>query len=151
MDNQSADILIALYSQQHSNAQTILEKISKMTTGVCGIMVVIDGWLVANLGTLKDIHHYILSSAILILTGIAVYAIWTRHKEFIAVAKLIVRVETALGIYEEGRYIPKQTLFPVAYQNLGKDDYEHGNKFRNSHILVVVMLGALSIGLSIIV
>ena len=48
MDDQQVDILKTLYSQQQSTAHILREKISKITTGAIGTLVVVDGWILSR-------------------------------------------------------------------------------------------------------
>lgn len=54
MENQQVDILKTLYVQQQSTAHILREKISKISTGAIGLLVVIDGWLITNMQTLAS-------------------------------------------------------------------------------------------------
>ena len=72
------------------------------------------------------------------------------YKEFCAVAKLIVRIEIAMRIYEQGAFIERESLYPKEYKTLEAEEYEHGKNIFLSHAYVLLVFGLLSIFLGII-
>ena len=149
METRKVDILMTLYTQQPSTAHILRERISKINVGTITLFVVIDGWLITNRQSLTGSHAVLLIGSIIVIAGIAIYAIRARYKEFSAVARLIVRIEKALKIYEVGEYIGGQSLYPDEYENLGKDSYEHGKNIFFSEVYILIIFAVLSMCLVI--
>ena len=151
MAQQQVDILRLLYSQQQSTAHILRERMAKISTGVISLFIVIDGWLITNTEILSQSQVSTLIIAVVVTEIAAIYAIHSRYKEFCAVAKLIVRIEIAMKIYETGAFIENETLYPEEFKALGSEDYEHGKNILLSQIYILLIFGALSVGLAILV
>ena len=145
MEALSIDILKTLYVQQQSTAHIIRERISKISVGTITLFIVIDGWLITNRQTLTGSHIILLTGSIFIIAGVSIYALHARYKEFSAVARLIVRIEKAMKMYEVGAYISGESLYPKEYQNLGKDSYEHGKNIFLTEVYIIIIFALLSI------
>jgi len=148
MTSDQLSVLKTLYSQQQSTAHILRERIAKIATGAIGSLVLIDGWLISQAPALKGAPEVMLPLAIVVIVAVAIYAIRARYKEFAAVARLIVRIETALQVYQPGAYM-EQPLYPAAYQNLGDDHYEHGRNIFLSQAAILLVFGVLSLGLAL--
>jgi len=144
------EVLKTLYTQQQSTAHILRERMSKITTATISVLVVIDGWIITS-GKELDGQALMLSSAMLIIVCIAVYGVQARYKEFCAVAKLIVRIEIAMKIYDKGAYIEDESLYPAEYKALGTEGYEHGKNIPFSQSYMIIAFGLLSIGLGLVV
>jgi hypothetical protein len=149
MEKHQVDILKTLYTQQQSTAHILREKISKISTGAIGLLVVIDGWLITNKQDLASSHVTMLMISICIIVWVALYGIYSRYKEFSAVARLIVRIEMAMKIYESGAYIDNESLYPSEFKNLGKKGYEHGKNIFLSQAYILGVFGLLSVCLAL--
>ena len=149
MDALKLDVLKTLYVQQQSTAHILRERISKINVGTITLFVVIDGWLVTNRQVLSVSHAVLLTGSIIVIAGVAIYALRARYKEFSAVARLIVRIEKAMKIYETGVYIGGQSLYPEAYEDLGKDTYKHGKNIFLSEVYILIIFALLSVFLVI--
>jgi len=148
MNSDQLGVLKTLYSQQQSTAHILRERIAKIATGAIGLLVVIDGWLITQAPALKGAPALMLPLAIAVIVAVAIYAIRARYREFAAVARLIVRIETAMQLYQPGAYMD-EPLYPAAYQNLGDDHYEHGRNIFLSQTYILLVFAALSLGLAL--
>ncbi|MEH6626902.1 MAG: hypothetical protein V7739_10675 [Motiliproteus sp.] len=148
MNSDQLSVLKTLYSQQQSTAHILRERIAKIASGAVGLLVVIDGWLITQASTLKVSPVIMLAVAITVIVAVSIYAIRARYREFSAVAQLIVRIETAMGVYQPGAFM-NETLYPAEYQNLGKEDYEHGRNIFLSQVYILLVFGLLSLGLAL--
>lgn len=89
--------------------------------------------------------------SVFVIVGVALYGIHARYKEFSAVARLIVRIEMAMKIYESGAYIENEPLYPGEHKNLGMKDYEHGKNIFLSQAYILAVFGLLSACLALFV
>jgi hypothetical protein len=151
VEEHKLQVLKTLYTQQQSTAHIVRERMTKITSGSIGLMVVIDGWLFTNSERLISTHTFMLMLSIIVIFVVSIYGIHARYKEFSAVASLIVRIETAMKIYEPGYFLNNEPLYPAAFQNLGKDDYEHGKNIFWTHTYILLTFGALSLGICLLV
>jgi hypothetical protein len=147
MENKKADILITLYKQQQSTAHILRDRINKIAAAVTGLFIAIDGWIFSSKIALEILEISLLIISILTVLAIAIYSLQSRFKEFSAVGRMIVRIETALMIYEPGYFLDGESLYPAEHQALGKEDYEHGRNIVTPHIYILGILAALSIGI----
>ena len=139
------EILKIVYTQQHTISQKILDKISSTTTWVIGILLIIDGSLVTEFTNISTYNKFLIAILIVALCVATIYLLKSKYNEFSAVAKLILRVEEAMHLYEPDFFIPGKTLFPQDYKCLGDDNYEHSQKLLYSNIYLVLTFGVLSL------
>ncbi|MEH6651779.1 MAG: hypothetical protein V7707_17300 [Motiliproteus sp.] len=149
MTGDQLSILKTVYSQQQSTAHILRERIAKIATGGVGLLVVIDGWLITRAPTLEGAPTVMLTLAIVVIVAVSIYAIRARYREFSAVARLIVRIETAMEIYQPGAFMD-EPLYPAEYQQLGDANYEHGKNIFLSQIYILLVFGLLSLGLALV-
>lgn len=145
MEAFKSEVLNTLYTQQQSTAHILRERMSKITAGAVSTLVVIDGWLIASSEKLETPQVLMLILSIIIITGVAVYGVRARYQEFCAVARLIVRIETAMKIYEHGAFIENEPLYPEVHNDLGTKDYEHGMNIFLSQAYILLVFGLLSV------
>ncbi|MEH6473028.1 MAG: hypothetical protein V7752_17460 [Halopseudomonas sp.] len=148
MDGDRLGILKTIYSQQQSTAHILRERIAKIATGAVGLLVVIDGWLISQTPALDGAPTVMLTLTIIVIVAVSIYAIRARYREFSAVARLIVRIETAMNLYQPGAYMD-ESLYPAEYQNLGQANYEHGRNIFLSQAYILLVFGLLSLGLAL--
>jgi hypothetical protein len=149
MEDYKLNILKTLYSQQQSTAHILRERMSKIATGAISIFIVIDGWLIANAKNLSCSQLLMLNFSVVVIMVVSVYGVHARYKEFSAVASMIVRIETAMKIYEVGLFIENEPLYPLEHTSLGSDDYEHSKSIFYSQAAIVIIFGVLSLALGL--
>jgi len=151
MEETKLQVLKTLYSQQQSTAHILRERMSKITSGAVGLFTVIDGWILTKETVLTRSHGVILIISLVVIFFVSAYALYARYREFSAVARLIVRIETAMEIYHPGVYLPDDSLYPAEFQNLGEDNYEHGRNIFLSQVYILIVFGVLSVGIALFV
>ena len=149
MEDHKFDTLKTLYIQQQSTATVLRDRIEKITTATIGLFVVMNGWIISNRPNLTGSHTVMLIAAIIVITGVAIYGVRARFKEFSTVGRMIVRIETAMNLYEPGAFIKDEPLYPLEHMNFGKEDYEHGLNIYRSRAYILIIFSLLSIGLSL--
>ena len=145
------DVLKTLYSQVESTAITLRDWIAKLFTGVIGFLLVIDGWVVTSSSKLTFNHRVAIVCGVTLISFIALYAIKQIHNEVLAVGILIVKVETAMGLYTNGLYLEGSTLYPDEYSKLGTKDYEHGKHIYRGPFLMIGVFALFSVALVLLV
>ncbi len=150
MEEYKLTILKTLYSQQQSTAHILRERMSKIAAGAIGLFIAIDGWLITNAKGLGDTRLLMLIMAVAVITGVSVYAVHARYKEFSAVASMIVRIESAMKIYESGVFIDNEPLYSLQHMHLGEDNYEHSKNIFFSQAAIIIIFGVLSIALGVL-
>ena len=151
MEDYKLNILTTLYTQQQSTAHILRERMAKIATGAISIFIVIDGWLIANANNLSDSQLLMLIISIAVIMVVSVYGVYARYKEFSAVASMIVRIETAMKIYEIGVFIKNESLYPLKHRSLGKEDYAHSKSIFYSQAAIIIIFGFSSIALGVLV
>lgn len=138
-------VLTTLYSQVQHTALTVRDYLIKLTTATSALFLALDGWILTGKVQLHRSQRVGLILAILLLLGVAGYAAMRFYREFQAVARLIVHVETGLGLYEADSYIPGRALYPVEYQSLGTNEYAHGHHILAAPVLIMSIFGVFSV------
>ena len=147
MENTKIDVLKTLYTQQQSTAHILRERMSKIATGTISIFIAIDGWIIASAQSLSSTQLLMLIATVAVIAVVSVYGVHARYKEFTAVASMIVRIETAMKIYETGAFIEGEPLYALEHMNLGKDKYAHSKSIFYSQAAIIIIFGLLSIAL----
>lgn len=147
MEDFKLNILKTLYNQQQSTAHILRERMSKITAGAISIFIAVDGWLIVNTKDLTNSQVIMLIVSVAVLMAVSVYGVHSRYREFSAVATMIVRIETAMKIYEVGTFIDNEPLYELEHMNLGKDSYQHSKNIFYSHASIIFIFGVLSIAL----
>ncbi|MFN2511936.1 MAG: hypothetical protein ABR568_10900 [Pyrinomonadaceae bacterium] len=145
------DVLKTLYSQVQSTAITLRDWIAKLFTGVIGFLLVIDGWVVTSSSKLTFNQRVAIVCGVTLVSLIALYAIKQIHNEVLAVGILIVRVETAMGLYTKDVFMKGSTLYPNEYGKLGTEDYEHGKHIYRGPFLLIGVFALFSVALVLLV
>jgi hypothetical protein len=101
----------------------------KISSGTIVLMGVADGWFVTKQLQLSAQLSVAVACGFLLLAAIAILSLWSHHREFCASARMIVRVERALGFYDSGLYVSMEALYETASQAWGSGAYER-------HILI---------------
>lgn len=122
---------------------------SKLAAGAISIFIAINGWLIVNAKDLTSSQATMLIISIAVIMGVSIYGVYSRYKEFCAIASMIVRIEMAMKIYEIGVFIDDEPLYELEHMNLGKDNYEHSKNIFYSHASVIFIFGILSIALGV--
>ncbi len=151
MEEYKLNILTTLYTQQQSTAHILRERMAKIATGAISLFIVIDGWLIANAKDLSDPQLQMLIISVAVIMVVSVCGVSARYKEFSAVASMIVRIETAMKIYEIGVFIENESLYPLEHRSLGKDDYAHSKSIFYSQAAIIIIFGFSSIVLGVLV
>lgn len=131
MEALKVDVLKTLYVQQQATAHMLRERISKISIGTITLFVVIDGWVITNRLILAGSHVMLLTVSIFVIVGIAVYGVYARYKGFSAVARLIVRIEIGMKVYEVALLLGHEPLYPGEYENLGKTYTDEAQNIMN--------------------
>lgn len=147
MEEYKINILKTVYTQQQSTAHILRERMSKITAAGISIFIAINGWLIANANDLSAFQILMLMISVSVITVVSVYGVHARYNEFSAVASMIVRIETAMKIYEVGVFMENEPLYPMEHKSLGKDDYAHSKNIFYFQAAMIIIFGILSITL----
>jgi hypothetical protein len=139
------EVLTTLYSQLHQTATTIRDYMIKLTTATSALFIALDGWILAEKVVLQYRQRVGLIFGVALLVLVATAAAYRFYREFQAVAKLIVRVERGLRVYEPDYYLPGESLYPSDYARLGENSYEHGWHILFGPVLIMFVLGLFSV------
>ena len=141
------EVLKMLYSQQQATAHKIRERLTQIAAAHITLLLAIDGWILTQSEGINSNQISIIVLAIVVTLVIAVFAIRSRYKEFGVVAGMIVRVETALRVFDKGFYLQDETLYELEHQDLGKDEYDHSLTIFQSHLYALIANSLLTIGI----
>lgn len=141
------EVLKMLYSQQQATAHKIRERLTQIAAAHITLLLAIDGWIITRSIGINPNQVVVILLAILFTLLIAVFAIYARYKEFGAVAGMIVRVETALRVFDKGYYLEDETLYELEHQDLGKNEYSHSLSIFQSHFYTLLANSLLTVGI----
>jgi len=134
------------YSRLYSQNQYLRDAMFKIMTVSIVAMGAIDGWLVAKDTLIPKMPRTQIAITVAdVLIGLlASYAGWAHYREYVANAKMIVRIERALGFYSPGAYM-QDSIYEPASAQWGAGVYS-AHIFQ-SHLIAVLAIAAFSITL----
>lgn len=143
--SEKADNLRAVYTALHSYAQLLRDRIMKVVTGTIGIAVVADGWIIA-IAAEKDVPWNVRSAIVFGIFAVSVvggFGVVTHYREYLGTLSMIVRVEEAMKLYEEGKYLASGSLFAASFKLWGTG--KHSSHIRNAAIASILVFLVCSI------
>ncbi|NKB33087.1 MAG: hypothetical protein GKR91_08320 [Pseudomonadales bacterium] len=141
------EVLKMLYSQQQATAHKLRERLTQIAAAHITLLLAIDGWVLTKSDGINSDQMTMIVLAVILTLVIAVFAIHARYKEFGVIAGMIVRVETAMRVFDRGFYLQDETLYELEHQDLGKDHYTHSMTIFQSHFYALIANSLLTAGI----
>jgi hypothetical protein len=132
------DSLHEAYSALQGVNQFLRELMFKVASGAMGAILVADGWFVSRSPAPDFRTRVALTIGFVLITLVAIYSVAAHYQEYLASAAMIVRVERALGFYDESRFLAGETLYKQASKEWGTGRFSR-------HILRTYLTGILLI------
>jgi hypothetical protein len=86
---------------------------------VSTITIFSTGYLLSAVSNAGIIRHAVLAAIPLLLSGIAIAVTWVVRAHFHDLAAVIRRLDQALGLFDIGRYLPGESIYPAVWQDFG--------------------------------
>lgn len=141
-EDNKIDILLGLLKERYEASHKMRDRSLKFAIWILGFGIALI-WILLSGLSLGLVQKIILTVFVVIvgfLTGIFLKSI---DKGFVNNRKVMIRIEEALGCYENGVYVENGPLFPNEYKDLSKKKTAHFTSIYNW--LVVMGLVIISV------
>jgi uncharacterized membrane protein len=151
MDDQQQrdhESLLCVYERLYSQNHFLRTAIQNNTTWVGAALLAANGWVVATEAELAAPMKAVGIILYLWVGAAAVATLAAHYNEYNANAKLIVRIESALGLYLPDRHLSDESLFPhsSAGWGIGRFLGRYTGHIFATNCAILVSLTILSIG-----
>jgi len=151
---QKIRFLLELLGQMHSNRKFNEELEHKVSFAVTALLILLAAYVVKGEYVLSATVRGSLAGFSIFMTLITIWFLLRNGSRVRVQCKMIVRIEQALGLYEENLYISPErcekagnkphkeaTIYPIAAQKYGEGDWA---LVLTPHILVVLFAGVIA-------
>ncbi len=137
------NIITSLYSAMVSYTQEIRGVVERTTVVGCGLILLLDGWLVTSQLHVNLRGKLVISLAIFGFTCVVIFTIRALQQRFNGFAYIIRRLNQVQMVYEKGAYLENDILFPEYWKNFGTSRWKEPI-FRVAYVSLV-LVGAFGI------
>jgi hypothetical protein len=114
------DTLRSAYEHHNSQISQIQQKVHTMSTGAIGVFLVVIGWVVSSSKEFNQEQTLLLSFCVTVILVISEANIWSNSKSHVQVAKVVYKINKALGFYESSELIGGEALYPEDWKKYGR-------------------------------
>ncbi len=134
-----------IYERLYSQNQFLRERLQKSFVWCGAVFLATNSWFVTNGLTVSREVLYLISAFYLWLALGTIYSIYFHYSEYLANARMIVRIERALGVYEKGRHFPDESLFSQESMAWGTGKYSR--HILVGYLILILLLLFLSVAM----
>ncbi len=116
------EILKLLFEEHHRQLAAKRQKIHSIAERTLALLMGIAGWLVVSDKPLSEDFSWIITFAVLIITGAACFTIYNNNRAYFEVAIVIRRINELLGLFEPNKFLPNEPLYPDSWKKFGERD-----------------------------
>lgn len=142
MDEKNLEILKLLFVEHHRQLTEKRHKIHATAEKTLALLLLIAAWLVITKEPLVPGIHWVIIGAVIMISAAACKSIYRNNKSYHAIARLVQRLNDSLGLYEEGRFISDESLYPADWKLFGERREIQGALF---HVLAISAGAALCV------
>ena len=142
MNNNKMDVFKILFEEHHRQLAAKRQKIHSMTEKTLAIFLIIAGWLIFTKEPMTPGMRWPIIIVALVLAVSACSSIYTNNCSYYTIARVVRRLNEALGLYKVGTFIPGESIYPAEWKRFGERGAFKGAFF---HILAVLAGAALCV------
>lgn len=131
-----------LFEVHHRQLQERRQRIHGITQQVLTILVVTAGWRFASQNTLDGFLEVLIIAGIMTLAVSACYLQYNHNRTYLEIARVISRLNNALGLFENGKYLPGQQVYEPCFQGFGNQKW-WVNIWH--HMVIILIMTAVAI------
>lgn len=136
------EILKMLFETHHSQLVERRQKIHAITERTIGIMVVCAGWLILGDTLPSRPLRFMLIAPIIVIALTACKLQYGHNKTYIEICRVVKNLNIAFGLFEEGKYIPDEAIYPEAWKLFGM---QSNWKMLSHHWTAIVIMAIICI------
>jgi hypothetical protein len=131
-------IILSIYSSMVSYSQELRGAVERLTIWGCGLILLLDGWLVTSQNPVSTRDRIVISIGIVGFILIVVMIIRSLQQRFNGFAQVIRRVNQVQMVYEHGVFLENDILFPEHWKNFGSPKWKEPI-FRIAYVSLTVV------------
>ncbi len=139
-DQIKAENLRSLYTQLQAHNLSLRDRIFQITSATITIMLIISGWMISIGSNFNNRQKYLIVVGLLLVFICTMYSIYSHYKEYLSSARMIVRIEKAMAVYEKGIYFESDTLYDPESQQWGTGRFSRHMIVTHALILMLFLL-----------
>lgn len=129
------EVVTSIYQAMISIAQELRGAVERITIWGSGLVLVVDGWLVAGKSTIDLKGKVIISIGIVAFTTIMFLLIKTLQRRYDGVAQVIRKINEVQLAHQTGAYLDGEALFPQHWKEFGTPEWREPI-FRLSYVSI---------------
>lgn len=135
-DTEKSNIIQDLLNQRYQAEHLMRQRSSDFTKWLLGFGIGLL-WIVLSSTPLSLIQKILLSAFIFLLVLSGYYFLYEMYKGFIVNRRIIIKLETALGLYGNNIYLENDSLYPEKYKQI--DNVKVFSHFKTLFILLIII------------
>ena len=139
---QNDEVLKMLFEEHHRQLSETTEKIRTLTHRVVGVLTVATGWLILTAQVPSGILRWVLVGAIVLIALAACTTLFRHNRKYRTISKVVAKIDLAFGLFETGRYLPDDSVYPAGWKMFGSEPLLSGIWY---HLLLIVLLTAVCV------
>jgi NADH:ubiquinone oxidoreductase subunit 3 (subunit A) len=147
-DDSKSQKLAVLYTQLQTHNLFLRERMFQIAQAAVTVLLLIDGWLLSVTNKVQWPRSGVFFTGIILVFSTSLYSVYSHYKEYLASAKMIVRVETAMGAYKSGEYLDSDSLYEAASQEWGTGKYS--SHLIRTYSVVLILFTVFSCGIVVL-
>jgi hypothetical protein len=116
MNDKEIDVLKMLFAEHHRQLAEKRQKIHGVAEKTLAVFLIITGWLILTKEPLTPGVRWVIIIVAIVLAGGACRSIYTNNRSYHAIARVVGRINEALGLYEGGEL----SIYPDEWKDFGK-------------------------------
>ncbi len=140
MENEDRDFLKLLFEEQHRQLVQKRQKIHATSEKMLALFAIIAGWLVLAKSPLTPRVHWVIIGAVIIFAISSCLSVYTNNRSYYTIARTISKINKALGLFQKGKFLPNEFIYPAAWENFGERGEFRGAFFHIMSILTGAVL-----------
>ena len=141
------EVLKMLFEEHHRQLAAARLKIHTTAERTLALLTIIAGWLVISDKPLIGGLQWILIVAITLITFGACSIIYRNNSKYYKVAKVMPKINTALGLFEPNKFYPNESIYPESWKTFGEKGIFWGVF---THYIMIIAVAILCIIASIL-
>lgn len=113
-----------IYSCGTSEMQHFRSAGAKIALGSSGFVLIMLGWVVSSNMPLSYVQRSVFTVALAVFVAFSVYMTRIMERHFLDLARVVHQIDCVLGMYERGKYVSDESLFPDHWKAFGSSAWK---------------------------
>jgi hypothetical protein len=136
------EVLKMLFEEHHRQLSETREKIQTLTHRVVGVLTVATGWLILADQVPSGVLRWMLVGGVVLIALAACTTLFRYNRSYRTIARVVAKINLAFGLFETGRYLPDDSVYPDGWKMFGSEPLLSGIWH---HLLIIVLVTAVCV------